>query len=65
MARDLRRLGLNFDEVDIEQDETLEHAYGESIPVLFHGERELARAPQTERSLKETLTRAGLLPVLR
>lgn len=61
MARDLRRLHLAFEEVNIEQDESLERAYGEAIPVLFAGEREVARAPQTERSLREALTHSGLL----
>lgn len=65
MARDLRRLGLGFEEVDIEQDPALEEAYGEVIPVLLLGEGEIARAPQTERSLRECLTRAGVLPELR
>jgi glutaredoxin len=61
MARDLRRLRLAFEEVDIEQDETLERAYGESIPVLLAGDREVARAPQTERTLRAALARGGLL----
>ena len=61
MARGLRRLRLTFEEVDIEQDESLERAYGEAIPVLFAGDREIARAPQTERTLREALARGGLL----
>ena len=65
MARDLRRLRLAFDEVDIEQDDALERVYGEAIPVLLHGDREVARAPQTERSLRQAVTRAGLLRALR
>jgi hypothetical protein len=64
MARDLRRLRLSFEEIDIEQDETLERLYGESIPVLLAGDHEIARAPQTERSLRQVLSRAGLLPAL-
>lgn len=65
MARDLRRLRVEFEEVDIEQDDALERAYGESIPVLLAGEREVARAPQSERSLRDALIRAGLLPAVR
>jgi hypothetical protein len=65
MARDLRRLRVAFEEVDVEQDETLERVYGESIPVLLSGGIEIARAPQTERSLRDALIRAGLLPAVR
>jgi hypothetical protein len=64
MARDLRRLRVAFEEVDIEQDAALERAYGESIPVLLQGDREVARAPQTERTLRQALIRAGLLHAL-
>jgi glutaredoxin len=65
MARDLRRWGVGFEEVDVEQDEALERAYGEAIPVLLDGSVEVARAPQTERSLRDALIRAGLLPTVR
>jgi glutaredoxin len=65
MARDLHRLRVDFEEVDIEQDAALDCAYGESIPVLLAGDEEIARAPQTERSLKDALVRAGLLPAVR
>jgi glutaredoxin len=64
MARELRRLRISFQEIDIEQDEALERLFGESIPVLLAGDREIARAPQTERSLRQALSRAGLLPAL-
>lgn len=63
MARDLSRLHLSFDTINIELDEELERAYGESIPVLMLGEREIARAPQTAASLEQALRRAGALPV--
>jgi hypothetical protein len=64
MARDLKRLRIDFVEVDIETDDALERAYGESIPVLLAGDVEVARAPQTQRSLREALIRAGVLPAL-
>jgi glutaredoxin len=60
-ARDLQRLQIPFDTIDIEQDETLEKAYGEVIPVLLLGEEEIARAPQTPASLRHSLRRVGLL----
>ena len=65
MARDLRRLRVGFEEVDIERDESLGRAFGEAIPVLLSGGFEIARAPQTERSLREALIRHGLLPAVR
>ena len=65
MARDLRHLGVGFEEVDVEQDEALERAYGEAIPVLLDGVVEVARAPQTVRSLRDALIRAGLPPAVR
>jgi hypothetical protein len=61
MAAGLTSLRLPFDAIDIEQDSALEAAYGESIPVLLEGDRELARAPQTRKSLKEALQRAGVM----
>jgi hypothetical protein len=64
MARDLRRLRVDFDEIDIERNETLECVYGESIPVLLNDGFEVARAPQTERSLRDALIRTGLLPAV-
>ncbi len=65
MARDLSRLGINFQEIDIAQDEALESAYGDAIPVLLTGDSEVARAPQTERSLRDALIRAGFAPAVR
>ena len=64
MARDLRRLKLAFVEIDVDEDETLQRDYGEVIPVLMLGDREIARAPQTQRTLRQVLSRAGLLGAL-
>ena len=61
MAADLSNLRVSFDLVDVEQDPTLEGAYGDSIPVLFDGDREIARAPSTRDSLKNALQQAGVL----
>jgi glutaredoxin len=65
MAEDLRRLRVDFDEIDIEQDQSLERTYGEAIPVLMNRDVEIARAPQTQRSLRDALVHAGLLPAVR
>jgi hypothetical protein len=62
MAGDLSHLSLDFDTINVELDDELERAYGESIPVLMLGEREIARAPQTAASLERLLRRAGVLP---
>ena len=64
MARDLRRLKVAFVEIDVDEDEALQREYGEVIPVLMLGDREIARAPQTDRTLRQTLSRAGLLGAL-
>ena len=61
MAGDLSRLRIPFDAINIEDDAGLETAYGEAIPVLFDGEHEIARAPQTRESLKKALHHPGLL----
>ena len=65
MAEDLSRLGIDFQEIDIARDEALESAYGDAIPVLLTGDSEVARAPQTERSLRDALIRAGFSPAVR
>jgi hypothetical protein len=61
MARDLSRLHVPFDTVNVELDEAVEASFGEYIPVLFDGEREVARAPHTFDSLQKALKREGLL----
>jgi hypothetical protein len=61
MARDLSKLGVQFDAVNVEKDPALEAAYGESIPVLFNDDVEIARAPQTRDSLSKALKTAGVL----
>jgi glutaredoxin len=63
MARDLNSLQISFDTIDIDQDESLLKTYGEVIPVLLLGEQEVARAPQTPASLRDSLRRVGLLPI--
>ncbi|HEY4685191.1 MAG TPA: glutaredoxin family protein [Dehalococcoidia bacterium] len=60
-ARDLTRLGVAFDTIDIDRDEALAQRYGEAIPVLLLGERELARAPLGATALEKALRQAGLL----
>ena len=59
--RDLRRLGLHPQMVDIEQDEELKQRYSEAIPVLLLGDDELARAPLLPERLHQLLQSRGLL----
>lgn len=61
LASDLTRLEIEFDTIDVDQDEELERCFGDAVPVLMLGEREIARAPLTAASLRSTLTEAGLL----
>ena len=35
--------GFDVETVDVDADPALEHRFGEHVPVLMHGERELAR----------------------
>lgn len=61
MARDLTNLGVLFDLVDIQAEPTLTAAYGDVIPVLMQDNVEIARAPQSARTLKRALERSGVL----
>jgi hypothetical protein len=61
MANALTELDLLFEAVNIEEDASLEAEYGELIPVLMWHDREVARAPQSPRTLKRALQRTGVL----
>jgi hypothetical protein len=56
----LPRLGAPFDIVDIDRDPALRELYNEAIPVLLHGERELARAPLTPDAIEWALEQARI-----
>ncbi len=61
MLRALERLKAEFDfavrVVDIDDDPELERRFGEVVPVLAHGDRELARTRLDEESLRVYLSR--------
>ena len=57
---ELRRLGVPYEPVDIDSDALLRQRYGEAIPVLLYGERELTRAPISLTGLRAALARSGL-----
>ena len=61
MAHFLRELGVAFDLVDVDEDAALSAAFGDAIPVLMQGGVEIARAPQSSRTLERTLRRCGVL----
>lgn len=61
MALALQDLGLEFERTNIDEDAALVERYGEAIPVLFDGEQEVARAPQSARTLKRALSRRGVI----
>jgi len=61
MASALQELGLAFEAVNIEENPVLASEYASVIPVLFHKDTEVARAPQSPRTLKRALRRAGVI----
>ena len=60
-ARDLARLGIAFDTIDVDMNEGLARRYGEVIPVILAGDTEVVRAPFTLPALRRALARAGLV----
>jgi glutaredoxin len=59
-ARDLTRLGIAFDTIDVDMDEVLVSRFGDMIPVILDGEREIVRAPFTLPVLRRSLEQAGI-----
>ena len=55
MARALRALGVEFEEIDVDADPRLDDLYGEAVPVLQRGEVEVCRHRLTPEAI-ETLT---------
>ena len=56
----LRGFGVDFVMRDVDASEMTER-YGDAIPVLLDGNRELARAPMDAASLRQALQVAGML----
>jgi hypothetical protein len=57
----LTSLGLPYKLVDIDADPSLQQRYTYAIPVLLHGDTELARAPIDPSDLEAALAGAGLI----
>jgi hypothetical protein len=53
MAQGLRRLGVEFDEIDVDSDSRLEELYGEDVPVLLKDEVELCRHRLTPEAIRQ------------
>jgi glutaredoxin len=53
MAQALRRLGIDFDEVDVDADPRLDELYGDDVPVLFKDEVEVCRHRLTPEAIRQ------------
>jgi glutaredoxin len=52
MAGALRRLGVEFEELDVDSDPHLDELYGADVPVLFKDEVELCRHRLTPEAIR-------------
>lgn len=57
----LNRLGVAFATIDVDTDTSLSSRYGDTVPVLFFGDREIGHTPFSEQELKAALQRAGIV----
>jgi glutaredoxin len=53
MAEALRRLGIAFDEIDVDSDPRLDELYGENVPVLLLDEVEVCRHRLTPEVIRK------------
>ena len=53
MAGALRRLGVEFEEIDVDADAHLDQLYGADVPVLVRGEVELCRHRLTAEAIRQ------------
>ena len=52
MAGALRRLGVDFEEIDVDSDPRLDELYGADVPVLVQGDEELCRHRLTPEAIR-------------
>ena len=53
MAQGLRRLGIAFEEIDVDADPRLDELYGENVPVLLLDEVEVCRHRLTPEAIRK------------
>jgi glutaredoxin len=53
MAQALRRLGVDFEEIDVDSDPHLDAVYGEDVPVLLLDEVEVCRHRLTPEAIRQ------------
>jgi hypothetical protein len=53
MAEGLRRLGIAFEEIDVDADPRLDALYGENVPVLLVDEVEVCRHRLTPEAIRK------------
>lgn len=58
--RELDILGVPYEVIDIDSDPVLEQRYGEMIPVVMHGDAEIAKAPIEPAQLRKAVERLKL-----
>jgi len=56
VARELTRLNITFDTIDVDMDEALVSRYGDVVPVLLNGDKEIVRQPFTLPALRKALS---------
>jgi hypothetical protein len=61
LGRELDRLSLPYESLDVDKDDALLSLYDETVPVLLLDGREIARAPVSRNALRSLLSRAGVL----
>ena len=59
----LSEIGADFLSVDVDADPELRARYGDAVPVLLAGEREIARAPLDGETLRRVLGGADVRSV--
>ena len=60
MAAALRRLGVEFEQIDVDSDPVLKHRYGQLVPVLADpAGAEICRYHLDENALRVASTRQG------
>jgi hypothetical protein len=57
--RDLEALGAPHELLDIDAEPELLRLYGDAVPVLLDGDREILRAPMSRKDIEQALLRSN------